>query len=122
MQYGMLGLWIGCWGVNGIVIEKNYFNIWKTEPICNIIFVVFTVSLASGRDLSKTQVEDFSETVGVPPLLSSSTKIVAQVRSTSSGSSGDQSDDDEAETEANQNMDPADAKRMKRYALLSFVY
>ncbi|XP_042036843.1 light-inducible protein CPRF2-like [Salvia splendens] len=71
-------------------------------------------SKASGMDLSKTQVEDFSEMVGVPPLLSSSTKSVAQVRSTSSGSSGDQSDDDEAETEASQNMDPADAKRMRR--------
>ncbi|XP_047971238.1 light-inducible protein CPRF2-like isoform X1 [Salvia hispanica] len=71
-------------------------------------------SKASGKDSSKTQVENFSETVGVPPLLSSSTKSVAQVRSTSSGSSGDQSDDDEGETEASQNMDPADAKRMRR--------
>ncbi|KAL1532871.1 light-inducible protein CPRF2-like isoform X1 [Salvia divinorum] len=69
---------------------------------------------ASERDSSKTQVEDFSGTVGVPPLLSVSAKSVAQVRSTSSGSSGDQSDDDEAETEATQNMDPADAKRMRR--------
>lgn len=53
---------------------------------------------------------------GVPLLPAISTKYVAQVRSTTSGSSGDQSDDDEAEgdTETTQNMDPADAKRMRR--------
>ncbi|KAL1558841.1 light-inducible protein CPRF2-like [Salvia divinorum] len=69
---------------------------------------------ANGRDSSKTQVKDFSETVDVQPLLSISTNSIAQVRSTSSGSSGDQSDDDEGETGATQNMDPADAKRMRR--------
>lgn len=43
---------------------------------------------------------------------------MAQVRSTTSGSSGEQSDDDEAEgeNEATQNMDPTDAKRMRRYS------
>ncbi|KAG6418113.1 hypothetical protein SASPL_120312 [Salvia splendens] len=69
---------------------------------------------ANGRDSSKTQVKDFSETVGVQPVLSIPSNSVAQVRSTSSGSSGDQSDDDDGETEATQNMDPADAKRMRR--------
>ncbi|KAG6415597.1 hypothetical protein SASPL_123010 [Salvia splendens] len=69
---------------------------------------------ANGRDSSKTQVKDFSETVGVQPVLSISSNSAAQVRSTSSGSSGDQSDDDDGETEATQNMDPADAKRMRR--------
>lgn len=83
----------------------------------NKIFVDFTVSLANGRDSSKTQVKDFSETVGVQPVLS-----VAQVRSTLSGSSRDQPDDDGRETEATQNMDPADAKRMRRYAFVSSLY
>lgn len=82
----------------------------------------FYCLLANGRDSSKTQVKDFSEAVGVQPVLSISANSVAQVRSTSSGSSGDQSDDDDGETEATQNMDPADAKRMRRYAFVSSLY
>ncbi|KAH6783175.1 hypothetical protein C2S52_008134 [Perilla frutescens var. hirtella] len=71
-------------------------------------------SKANGSDPSKTQVKDFGGTVGAPPLPAISKKSVAQVRSTTSGSSGDQSDDDEAEGETAQNMDPADTKRMRR--------
>lgn len=69
--------------------------------------------------MPKTQVKDFCGTVGVPPVPAISRKPVTQVRSTTSGSSGDQSDDDEAEgeTEDTQNMDPADTKRMRRYFL-----
>lgn len=45
-------------------------------------------------------------------------KIGSLVKSTTSGSSGEQSDDDDAEgdSEALLNMDPADAKRMRRYS------
>ncbi|KAI3448697.1 hypothetical protein Pfo_005362, partial [Paulownia fortunei] len=71
---------------------------------------------SNGRDSSKTQDKDFGGPVGVPPLPAMSRKSGTQVRSTTSGSSGDQSDDDEAEgeTETTQNMDPTDAKRMRR--------
>ncbi|KAL3829870.1 hypothetical protein ACJIZ3_018672 [Penstemon smallii] len=67
---------------------------------------------ASGRGSSKLQDKDS----GVPPLPATSKKSVAQVKSTTSGSSGEQSYDDEAEgeTETTQNMDPTDAKRRKR--------
>ncbi|KAL7157796.1 hypothetical protein ABFS83_02G101100 [Erythranthe nasuta] len=67
---------------------------------------------ASGRDSSKVQDKD----VGVPPLPAMSKKCGAQVKSTTSGSSVEQSDDDEAdgENEANQNLGPADPKRVRR--------
>ncbi|XP_042066608.1 light-inducible protein CPRF2-like [Salvia splendens] len=54
--------------------------------------------------------------VGIPPLPAISKKYGVQVKSTTSGSSGEQSDDDEAEgeNESTQNMDPTDAKRMRR--------
>lgn len=44
------------------------------------------------------------------------------MKSITSGSSGDQSDDDEAEEDAEttENMDPTDAKRMRRYQQLNF--
>ena len=56
--------------------------------------------------------------VGIPPLPAISKKYGVQVKSTTSGSSGEQSDDDEAEgeNESTQNMDPTDAKRMRRYS------
>ncbi|KAI3445269.1 hypothetical protein Pfo_001976 [Paulownia fortunei] len=69
---------------------------------------------ASGRDSSKLQAKVADGPVGVPLLPAMSKK--SQVKSTTSGSSGEQSDDDEVEgeNEATQNMDPADAKRMRR--------
>ncbi|CAA0816756.1 Basic leucine zipper 63 [Striga hermonthica] len=67
----------------------------------------------AGRDSLKAQDKD---TAGVPPIPASSRKAGTQVKSTTSGSSGEQSDDDEAEgeNETTQNMDPSDAKRMRR--------
>ncbi|KAL6560542.1 hypothetical protein OROGR_004101 [Orobanche gracilis] len=69
-----------------------------------------------GHDSSKAQDKDPGGPVSVPPIHASSRKYGAQVKSTTSGSSGDQSDDDEAEgeNESTQNMDPSDAKRMRR--------
>ncbi|PIN26585.1 hypothetical protein CDL12_00652 [Handroanthus impetiginosus] len=72
---------------------------------------------ASGRDSSKLQEKDTTGgPVGVPPLPAITKKFGAQVKSTTSGSSGEQSDDDEAEgeNEATQTLDPTDAKRMRR--------
>ncbi|KAH6772482.1 hypothetical protein C2S52_004722 [Perilla frutescens var. hirtella] len=62
------------------------------------------------------QDKDAGGPVGVPPLPAISKKSGVQVKSTTSGSSGEQSDDDEAEgeNEATQNMDPTDAKRVRR--------
>ncbi|KAL8528052.1 hypothetical protein ACS0TY_005751 [Phlomoides rotata] len=70
----------------------------------------------SGRDSSKLQNKDASGPVGVPPLPFIAKKIGAPVKSTTSGSSGEQSYDDEAEgeNEETQNMDTTDAKRMRR--------
>ncbi|GER55282.1 BZIP transcription factor [Striga asiatica] len=70
-------------------------------------------SHCKGRDSLKAQDKD---TTGVPPIPASSRKAGTQVKSTTSGSSGEQSDDDEAEgeNETTQNMDPSDAKRMRR--------
>ncbi|KAG6423180.1 hypothetical protein SASPL_113568 [Salvia splendens] len=69
------------------------------------------------KDSVKLQVKDGgSGPVGIPPLPAISKKYGVQVKSTTSGSSGEQSDDDEAEgeNESTQNMDPTDAKRMRR--------
>lgn len=72
-------------------------------------------SLANGNHSLKAQEKDYVGPVGVPPVPAISRKFVAQLRSTTSGSS-DQSDDDEAEgeTETTQNRDPSDAKRVRR--------
>ncbi|KAL8028769.1 hypothetical protein ABFX02_14G182400 [Erythranthe guttata] len=71
---------------------------------------------ANGVSLLKTQEKDSGGAVGVPPVPAISRKSAVQVRSTTSGSSRDQSDDDEAdgETDTNQNKDPTDAKRTRR--------
>ncbi|KAL7126326.1 hypothetical protein ABFS83_14G178700 [Erythranthe nasuta] len=73
---------------------------------------------ANGVSLLKTQEKDSGGAVGgvPPPVPAISRKSAVQVRSTTSGSSRDQSDDDEAdgETDTNQNKDPTDAKRTRR--------
>ncbi|CAA0815589.1 Basic leucine zipper 63 [Striga hermonthica] len=70
-------------------------------------------SYCKGRDSLKAQDKD---SAAVPSILASSRRSGAQVKSTSSGSSGEQSDDDEAEgeNETTQNTDPSDAKRVRR--------
>ncbi|KZV47313.1 hypothetical protein F511_07736 [Dorcoceras hygrometricum] len=71
---------------------------------------------ASGQDSSKLRDKEDGGPVGALAPSSTSKKSGAQVKSTTSGSSGEQSDDDEAEgdTETTQNRDPADAKRVRR--------
>lgn len=65
----------------------------------------------------KLQDKDGDGPVGVPLPSALSKKYGVQVKSTTSGSSGEQSDDDEAEgeNESSQNRDPTDVKRMRRY-------
>ncbi|XP_047950892.1 light-inducible protein CPRF2-like [Salvia hispanica] len=73
--------------------------------------------LVAHKDSVKVQDKDGGGgPVGIPPLPAISKKYGVQVKSTTSGSSGEQSDDDEAEgeNESTQNMDPTDAKRMRR--------
>lgn len=62
------------------------------------------------------QDKDSGGPVGIPSLPAVQKKAGVQVKSTTSGSSRDQSDDDEAEGEAEttQGMDPADTKRVRR--------
>ncbi|GFP87004.1 light-inducible protein cprf2 [Phtheirospermum japonicum] len=68
------------------------------------------------RDSSKTLDKDPGAPVSVPLIPASSRKSGVQVKSTTSGSSGEQSDDDdlEGENETTQNMDRSDAKRVRR--------
>ncbi|KAA8544920.1 hypothetical protein F0562_019685 [Nyssa sinensis] len=70
----------------------------------------------SGYDLPKEQDKDVGGLLGIPSLPAMQKKSGVQVRSTTSGSSREQSDDDEleGETETTQNMDPVDAKRVRR--------
>ncbi|KAL3814698.1 hypothetical protein ACJIZ3_015966 [Penstemon smallii] len=79
--------------------------------------------LSSEHDSSKVQDKDAGGAVGIPPLplplplpAIMSKKFGGQVKPMTSGSSGEQSDDDEAEgeTEITDNMDPTDVKRVRR--------
>ncbi|KAL2511744.1 Basic leucine zipper 63 [Abeliophyllum distichum] len=69
-----------------------------------------------GNDSSKGQDKDASGPLGLSSLPAMPKKSETQLKSITSGSSGEQSDDDEGEgeTETTQNMDPADAKRVRR--------
>ena len=67
--------------------------------------------------LQKEQDKDAGGPLAIPSWQAMQKKSGAQARSTTSGSSREQSDDDEAEgeTEMMQNTDPSDAKRARRY-------
>lgn len=73
-------------------------------------------SAGSGQEVRKVQDKDSGGPVGIPSLPSVQKKPVVQVKSTTSGSSRELSDDDEAEGEAEttQGTDPADTKRVRR--------
>ncbi|KAF7138906.1 hypothetical protein RHSIM_Rhsim07G0075400 [Rhododendron simsii] len=78
-------------------------------------------SKGSGYGLPKGQDNDAAGTVGIPSLQAMQKKSGVPARSTTSGSSREQSDDDdeaEGETEALENMDPADAKRARSFLQL----
>ncbi|KAJ7978109.1 Basic-leucine zipper transcription factor [Quillaja saponaria] len=69
----------------------------------------------SGDDPSGSQDKDAKGPVGIPSLPDVQTKSVVVVRPTTSGSSRDQSDDEEAGGETDTtDMDPSDAKRVRR--------
>nr|QOC69150.1 bZIP [Paeonia lactiflora] len=70
-----------------------------------------------GYDSSRGQDKDAGGSpLGIPSLPAMRKKSIVQARPTTSGSSREQSDDDEleGETETNDNMDPADVKRVRR--------
>ncbi|BAT94971.1 hypothetical protein VIGAN_08162300 [Vigna angularis var. angularis] len=72
-------------------------------------------SIPSGNDPSKLQDKDTKVPVGMPSIPSTQKKPVVAVRPSTSGSSRELSDDDDAEGETSMNdMDPADAKRVRR--------
>ncbi|GAA0184447.1 basic leucine zipper transcription factor [Lithospermum erythrorhizon] len=72
-----------------------------------------TAATGSGHDLPKKQDKDVGGSVA-PSLPAVQKKLCFQVRSTTSGSSGDQSDDDEVDCGTIKSLDPADAKRRRR--------
>lgn len=72
--------------------------------------------IGSGQDLPKAEDKDAGAALGILSIPVMQKKPAIQVKSTTSGSSRDLSDDDEleGETETTQNMDPTDAKRVRR--------
>ncbi|XP_050275111.1 light-inducible protein CPRF2 isoform X2 [Quercus robur] len=70
----------------------------------------------SGYDLTRSQDKDSNVSLGTHSLPSMQKRSGVPVRSTTSGSSREQSDDEEVEgeNELTENMDPADAKRVRR--------
>ncbi|EEF31109.1 light-inducible protein CPRF2 [Ricinus communis] len=73
-------------------------------------------SKGAGHDVFRSQEVDVDGSVGIPSLPSTHKKSVVPLKPTTSGSSREQSDDDEneGETELTENMDPTDAKRVRR--------
>nr|DAD19720.1 TPA_asm: hypothetical protein HUJ06_021183 [Nelumbo nucifera] len=71
---------------------------------------------AKGPGYGFSRAQDKACGVGVSALPAIQKKLGAQTKPTTSGSSREQSDDDEVdgETEITENMDPADAKRVRR--------
>ncbi|KAK2988884.1 hypothetical protein RJ640_000244 [Escallonia rubra] len=70
----------------------------------------------SGYDIAKGNDKDVGEPLVITSLPAMQKKPEVQVKSTTSGSSREQSDDDdlEGDTETTENMDPADVKRVRR--------
>ncbi|KAG5087194.1 hypothetical protein JHK82_054591 [Glycine max] len=70
----------------------------------------------SGNDPSKLQNKDVKAQIGIPSSSSMQNKPAVAMRPSISGSSGEQSDDEEVEGEINmtENMTPVDAKRVRR--------
>lgn len=75
---------------------------------------LFLFHLGVGPDLSKSQDEDAGGLIGISSLTAMQKKSGIPVRSTTSGSSRDLSDDYE-ETATTDHLDPANAKRVRRY-------
>ncbi|KAL8159583.1 hypothetical protein V2J09_001120 [Rumex salicifolius] len=73
-------------------------------------------SLKTSLHLQYTLGSQDKDTAGISSLPAVPKKIVAQIKSTTSGSSRELSDDDEAEdeNETTENMDPSDVKRVRR--------
>ena len=98
-------------------IESDKNCISCTAQLLNIVILFcFHAFIGLGYGLPKGQDKDVIGPLGIPSLPSIQKKSEVQVRSTTSGSSGEQSDDDEAEgeTDTTQNRDPTDAKRVRR--------
>lgn len=96
-------------------------QIWVQSSLTSkTVFEVLSFSsityVGSGYDLSRSQDKDANGSVGMPSLPAMQKKPAVPVRSVTSGSSREQSEDDELEreTETTANMDPADAKRVRR--------
>ncbi|MED6170154.1 hypothetical protein PIB30_028132 [Stylosanthes scabra] len=70
----------------------------------------------SGNDPPKIQDKDAKAPIGIPSIPAIQKKPAVTARPSTSGSSREQSDDEEAEgeTDLNDNMDPADVKRVRR--------
>ncbi|KAL5138861.1 Light-inducible protein CPRF2 [Glycine soja] len=73
-------------------------------------------SIPSGNDQSKLQDKDTNAPVGIPSIPAIQKKPAVAIRPSTSGSSREQSDDEdiEGETSMNDNTDPADVKRVRR--------
>lgn len=71
---------------------------------------------SSGTDPATLPDKEVKAPIGIPSLPSMQKKPAVASKPTTSGSSREQSDDDdiEGETEITENMDPADVKRVRR--------
>lgn len=88
----------------------------ETKPYSLPESSLYFTHAGSTCGLPKMQDKAVGEPIGIPSLPVIQIGIGVQIRPATSGSSREQSDDDdiEGETEITENMDPADVKRARR--------
>lgn len=86
------------------------------KVIIRSIRLIIIICTGAGYNLPGAPDKGAGEPLGTPSLTDMQGKAGAQFRPTTSGSSREQSDDDEVEgeTETTENMDPSNAKRVRR--------
>lgn len=95
------------------VIGQRSFGVAEPESTSQGSADSHSVTQASGKG---SENKDAGGPIGVPSLPALPKKVIAQTKQTTSGSSREQSDDDEAEgeNETTENMDPSDVKKVRR--------
>lgn len=108
-----------------LIVEFCHSHIIHRE-LCQYvcICITFVGSGSLGNDPSKVNDKDAAKGPdGIPSLPAIHKRPAVAAKPTTSGSSRDQTDDEEAEgeTDMTESMDPTDAKRVRRYCELVYL-
>lgn len=95
----------------------THVRAWVCVCVCDIQFQVWIINtVGTGHNFSIQQSQADGGPLGIPALPTLQVKSAVQVRQATSGSSREDSDDDdlEGDMETTDNMDPSDEKRARR--------